>query len=179
MSFSDIFDMIKLAYKILKDQRFLLSVVLLSGILLFSPTSFLLKLGMADLVKNIRPWLGLAFLLSVAVLFSMFLFWIKDIVIKKISERRELKYAKENLRLLSDDEKRFLSDYIIERTITKNAHLDNGVANSLEHKGIIYRGSTSGRVLTGFPFILQPWAADELKKNPEFLEPELSLGKKR
>lgn len=153
-------------------------MIIISAVLLFSPGSYLTILGIADIVDKIRSWLGFAFLVSSALLFTIFLFWMKDLLAKKLKGRRELKYARENLRRLSGDEKRFLSDYIIQRNITQNASIGNGVANSLVHKGIIYQPSTVGHLITGIAFNLQPWAHEELNKQPELLEPELSQLKK-
>ena len=178
MNIGEILDFPRLIYRIVKDPKFLTAILFLSAALLFLPNTFLSRLGVTEIVNSLRPWVGFVFLISCAFLFAIFVFGTKDLLAKKLRERRESKYVKEHLRMLSGDEKRFLSDYVIRKKITQNAPLGSGVANSLVCKGIVYQASNVGHILNGIAFNLQSCAREELNKHPELLEPELSTLRK-
>jgi hypothetical protein len=45
----------------------------------------------------------------------------------------------------------------------------NGTVNALQKERIIIRGSSLGSI-TGFDYIIQPWAWEYLNKHPELLD---------
>ena len=85
---------------------------------------------------------------------------------KKINEA--YKYLLSNL---SKDEKRILKEYIDKDTKTNYYSKFDGVVGGLEKSKVLYVSSNLGQGPGAmFPFNIQPWAWEMLKKNPKYLE---------
>ena len=75
------------------------------------------------------------------------------------------------LRQLSTEEKLLLKEYIDNDTKTMKFSIRDGVAMGLISVNVLYISSKFGRGLKAiFPFNLQPWAWEMLKKNPKYLK---------
>ena len=78
------------------------------------------------------------------------------------------KYLLENL---SKDEKELLREYIDNDTKTRNFSYRNGVAMGLKSCNILFISSNLSRgPRLMFPFNIQPWAWEMLKRNPKYLK---------
>jgi len=85
---------------------------------------------------------------------------------KEINEAYE--YLLSNL---SKDEKKILKEYIDKDTKTNYYSKFDGVVGGLEKSKILYISSELGQGPNAmFPFNIQPWAWEMLKKNPKYLE---------
>ena len=72
---------------------------------------------------------------------------------------------------LSKDEKELLREYIDNDTKTRNFSIRNGIAMGLKSYNVLYISSNITRGLKlMFPFNIQPWAWEMLKKNPKYLK---------
>lgn len=160
----------------LKNQSpvLFLALGLATGVLLFSPETFLQQIGMLGLVEQTRSWLGISFLVSVVGLVVTSAIALQQ----KISEanRRRSARAAQNQRFkeLSPVERAYLAGYIAAETKTRSFQINDGVAQGLEHAGIIYRSTTVSSMFTYFAYNMQPWAWEYLNKNKRLLEPELT-----
>lgn len=147
----------------------LLAVAVASGALIFAPPSLITKLSMDRLVADYRSWLGLAFVLSCAYLFSHAVVF----VAKQVHDRFETNAIRKaqigHLKDLAPDEKTRLAPYIKRQMSSVTYELTDGVVRGLVAKGILYRSSNVGRG-TAFPFNIQPWARQEIERNPHLLE---------
>lgn len=140
------------------------------GIVLFSADSFLNELGILDFQEQYKSILGIIFLVSVSVIFSQLGFWCARKAQKAWKLRIARKAQKRQLHELTPAEKTYLSPFIFDKENTVKSPVDDGVAGGLEAKGIIYRASTLGHVITGWPYNLQPWAREYLEENSHLLE---------
>ena len=78
------------------------------------------------------------------------------------------KYILENL---SKDEKELLREFMDNDTKTRSFSLRDGVAMGLKSYNVLYISSNYTRGLKlMFPFNIQPWAWEMLKKNPKYLK---------
>lgn len=161
------------------SPKYLIPIAILAAALLFLPSDALSKFGVDDFVNEYRMWIGIVGLLTFALLLTHFMYWLKDIVTKKLRTARSLKAAKDSLRNLTPEEQIVLADYILRQTKSRTLRVQSGVAMSLEHAHIIYLASKLGTLMGGFAYNLQPWAWDELNAHPELLEPVLSEMKKQ
>src|SRR5207249_1700274 len=77
--------------------------------------------------------------------------------------------SKKWLHRLAPDEMLALRRYISEDVSTLLFPLGDGVANNLEAKGLLYRASTIGNAIDGFPYTIVPWVGEYLIKHPDLL----------
>jgi len=146
-------------------------VCVLTALLLFTPDVFVARTGLLDLRNDYRPWLGLAFLVSLSLFAAGLLEATIGAVRGFFQERRIQRNLLAVLRDLTPDEKEFLFDYIAEGRTTISAAINDGVANALQAKKIIYRASTVGHPGgLNFPFNLQPWARKALTADPSLID---------
>jgi hypothetical protein len=68
---------------------------------------------------------------------------------------------------LTPEEKGYLMPYIETEKNTVNVGLDDRIMGGLVAKGITYRASSTGNMVTGFAYNLQPWAREYLMTNPQ------------
>ena len=155
----------------------LLGVALACGALLFAPASALQSLGVADLSHNYRQYVGAALLAATALLISQSLVGLFGLVKSFYAERKikkeEAAYEQRRLEVLTKltpEEKAYLTPYIAEEKNTIYFTVDDGIAGGLQAKGIIYRASNIGHLMSGFAYNLQPWAREHLNIHPYLLE---------
>ena len=77
------------------------------------------------------------------------------------------------LKHLTPVECKYLVNYIHKHTQTAYFAPSDGVVGGLESKGILYRSSSLGRV-HNFAYNIQPWAYEQLRKNPQLLTSKLT-----
>ncbi len=70
---------------------------------------------------------------------------------------------------LMPDEKAYLLRYITEQQNTQYFRIDDGIAQGLVAKLIIYQSASIGDLYDGFAYNLHPWARRYLVKHPEAL----------
>lgn len=148
----------------------LLALAFGSGFLLFAPASILDTAGMAKLVSEYRPWLGGAFTLSCAYLLAHAVKFFADSIAAWQGARSLDKQRLKWLKSLTPDEKGRLIPYIRDERASVTYPVGDGVVGGLQGKGILYRASSIGHAISGFPYNLQPWAREVLVEHPEFLD---------
>jgi hypothetical protein len=153
------------------SPRYLLLICILTGFVAFAPPTWLSIFWITGLVSSYRPWFGLAFLLSAALLASSALIatceWLKG----KYRERATRKYRHRRLRQLTEDEKAILRGYVEGQTKTQYLAMSNGTVGQFVAEKILFRASSLGSVADYFPYNIQPWAWKYLNEHPELLDP--------
>jgi len=148
----------------------LLAVAFGSGFLVFAPASILNSAGMTKLVSEYRPWLGGALTLSCAYLLAHAVKYSADSIKVWQGDRSLDKQRMRWLKSLTPDEKGRLIPYIRDERASVTYPVGDGVIGGLQGKGILYRASSIGHAISGFPYNLQPWAREALMEHPEFLD---------
>lgn len=162
MDFSKYLEWIKLS------PRYLLPIAIFTGFVLFAPSEWLDIFGLTDVVERYRPYFGLLFLLATVLLISSSVMAGYDWVKRWREETRMMKEMRQSLHCLSEPEKEVLRGYIDNGTKTCYLSIQDGVVGSLRAHGIIYRGSTVGK-MDRWAYNIQPWAWEYLNANPELL----------
>ncbi len=150
------------------SPKHLLPIFLSSGFLLFSPKQYLELLGLEGFINQYRPWIGLIFILSFALLVSHITIQVWSWVNKKYLSRKRLNASKNRLRNLTPDEKKILQRYILKQTKTQSLDIRDGAVNGLVNENILYRSSNVG-MMTIFDHNIQPWAWEFLNKNKDLI----------
>ena len=150
--------------------RYLFAILLISGILIFSPETWLLKLGLEEIVESYRGWIGGIFLISGILLLTNVLVYLSVPIQGTINDWRSLLVYSKKLITLSSAEKQILKKYIDKDTQSQQLGTMDGIAEGLVAKRILYRSSSLGTADAYFAYNIQPWAWDYLKKHPELLE---------
>ena len=150
--------------------RYVLAVGVSLGVILFFPDSFIDRLGLLTFRQQYQPYLGAAFLLSVAILctdsFGAVAAWAR----KLYRERMTLREARTRLKHLTPEEQALLRGYLEGQTKTANFLLSSGVVAGLSEVGIIYRSTNHGRGHDPrFDHNIADWAWDYLHEHPEFI----------
>lgn len=163
MDFSKILEWLKLS------PKYLIPISLVSGFALFASSDILEIFGINSLVAQIRPYLGIIFLLSSALLITNVVmsvyFWIQN----KYQEGNNLRMLQKRLHSLTDGEKRILEHYINNQTRSQYLSMLDGVVNGLELENIIFRSSNVARGVDRWAYNIQPWAWEYLNKHRNLL----------
>lgn len=150
----------------------LFGLALSSGILLFAPSNLLEDIGVVFFAVSYRMHIGLAFLLSVCLLFSMAINGLWDTIFREFFRQtiNARAYRKE-LWQLNEDEKVILRRFFEEGTRAQSLSIQDGVVLGLQKRMIIIRVGDVGHAgyVMSFPFNIQPWAWEYLKKHPELI----------
>ncbi len=159
----------KLVEWIKLSPRHLVPLSLFTGFILFAPQRWLAIFGVVGFVSDYRPWFGVAFLLSTALLISAAIVagygWAKQ----KREKVALLRSKRERLHHLSEAEKEILRGYIEEGTRTQHHSMSDGVVCGLQAECILFRASSLSCGWDVFAYNLQPWAWDYLNKHPKLL----------
>jgi len=150
--------------------RYLIALVIVGALLLFSPESFLGRMGMTGFMQEHRGWVGLVTVLSL-VLFLVD----RTIAIYRGVERGRTRRAGEKrisrrLDDLTEREKQVLRYYINNKTKTNVLDMSCGVVEGLADAGIIARASYYSDVGTFFAYNMTEFAWAYLKERPHLLE---------
>jgi hypothetical protein len=150
--------------------RYLISVALIAGALLFFPVAWLQRIGLDAFATANRQWLGLTFLVS-AVLWGVSAVKIcLDWVAQKRFQRRVRHHIAQKLSSLTEDEKQILRYYFAEGTRANTLRVDDGVVQGLVENRIIYRSASVGSLVEGFAHNITDAAWDYIIANPEVLQ---------
>lgn len=122
-------------------------------------------LGIVELRSRIRPWLGVAAIVSGVGLAVCTAESIRSTVAVRRLNKSRLKV----LGSLSPDQKAFLYQYIEQGTKTQYVDTQDGVARGLVAEGIIFVPSQIYNILMGMAFNLHTWAWDYFHDHPELL----------
>ena len=148
-----------------------------SGIVLFSNGDLITTIGLSDFRDANKQYIGGCFVLSSSILFAQLatgLFGFIKVLFAKWQKSRRNKKAmesrKKDLVNLTPDEKAYLAPYVLGQETTLYFLMEDGIKGSLEAKGILYRASNMGDMVTGWAYNIQPWALKHLQSNPDLLE---------
>lgn len=144
-----------------------------AAVVLFAPPSLLVVLGLNEVVKAIRPYLGGALVLSSSLLICLAAKGAWDNLLGKLlREALTIRFHRRELHALTEEEKSYLRPFIENQTRSRAFNLNDGIAMGLQQRKIIIRASNLG--IPGgysFPFQIQPWAWEYLNKHPELVAP--------
>lgn len=158
------------ALEVLKlSPRVLLALVAATAFLLFAPASVLTRIGLRSLVEAHRAWLGGGLVISGALFLSYVGQGVVDLVRGWIEATIEKRRLKARLRKLTPREKALLKFCVDRQSRSLMASLQDGDVLALQHEKIVYRSSNVGH-FDSFTFNVQPWAWDELAKDPSLLD---------
>jgi hypothetical protein len=164
ISLSQVTELLKLA------PRYLAAIALLSGILLFLPTSWANFLGAHEIVQNFRPWIGIVFPGSISLLtVDAACRWIDS---AKSSRRHEkwVESVEKKLQSLTEDEKQILRFYFANQTKTNTLRINDGVVNGLVATGIIHLAARQGTLIGGFAHNIDDVAWDYIHEHADILD---------
>jgi hypothetical protein len=158
MDWSKLIDWIKLS------PKYLLPIILVSGILIFAPTSFLAILGLDTFIILARPWIGIIFLLSSSLLIVNIFYSVYDWFKAEHKKKKIKGIRQERLHKLTPREKEIFLGYILNDTRTQYLDYSDGVARGLEAEGFIFMSSNVGD-LDSWSYNIQPWVWDLFKNS--------------
>lgn len=161
-------DMSKWLEWIKLPTKTLAGLCIVFAIMIFSSDAALDRLGLASIVTEYRPYLGVGFLVSLALTLVNSIAAIWKFIYPWIAEAYCIRIGKKRLQQLTPTEKEILKYYIHNQTRSQSLPIQNGTVNALQKEKIIIRGSSLGS-LHGFDYIIQPWAWEYLNKKPELL----------
>jgi len=121
-------------------------------------------IGSIALVCLFIAFCGLAYYVGV---------WLFGLGKGKYRARKREENEIEVLKQLTPVECTYLANYIFKETQTAYFAPSDGVVGGLESKGVLYRSSNLGRVHK-FAYNIQPWAYEQLSKNPQLLRKKLA-----
>lgn len=146
--------------------KYIFALSIVSGFVLFGPTSINKGLGLDLFLNDYRKFVGVFFLLTVFLLFAHIIGFLKE----RYEKHKNNKKLRKRLFDLTDEEKKVLSQYLDDNTRTEYFNFTDGVILGLVDEYILYRVSNSSDMPPVFPFNIQPWAWDYLRKHPELLK---------
>jgi hypothetical protein len=159
----------------------LIGIALACGVLLFAPPEFNDKIGLGQFVTANKAPIGAVFLGSSCVLLAQLIWWARQYLIWPLRAWQLGQNHRSLLRELTPDERAYLVRYITEHKNTQYFRIDDGIAQGLVAKQIIYQSASVGYMEDGWAYNLQPWARRLLSKEPSLLNgagelPEVLLG---
>jgi len=161
MDFRTILDWIKLS------PKYLLPIVIVSGFLIFSNGNILNIFGLFIIVNQYRGWIGIIFLVTIALLLSdvalRMVQWLQNK--RKLNEK--FKDLTSRLYKLTPYEKNIILGFTENNTRTQYLSIEDGTIQELSNFEIIYRSSNFGRSTNRWSFNIQPWAWDFIRKNKD------------
>jgi hypothetical protein len=146
------------------------ALLLCCAVMLFLPSEWLRRLSLLDFATKYRPWIAVGALGSTAVLVAELLDGARKWIFNRYDRWRSHRVSVDYLRNLTTVEKVALNAYISGDTETRYFPMDDGVSSGLVAKGLIYRSSSVGNLVSGFAHNIQPWVRHYLLKNPSLLE---------
>jgi Super-infection exclusion protein B len=146
----------------------LIAFGVVSGFLLFTSKSWLSRFGVDGFVEQYRPFVGIAVLVTWALLGANLIWWLRELGVQKLKRHRTRSIRITSLNELTPDEKAFLLPYIRDDVTSRTVPLGNGVVGGLVSSEILHR-TASAAPYGDFPYNLQPWARRHLKEHPELL----------
>ncbi len=148
--------------------RYLIAIAAFTAFLLFGPDWALKYLGVSNLAQDERPWLGVSFIISIALCLA---YWGEQVVRRiwnAVLDKKAVKKAPQYLRTLTEGEKQILRFYIAKQTKTNCLRVTDGVVQGLVAAGIIYPSATIGLGLC-VDYNICDFAWDYLNRNESLL----------
>ena len=150
--------------------RYLLTIALITGLLLFLPHQHLESAGVKTFVDLNREWIGLTFFASVciwgvAVLWDIWN-WLQRIWLTRKIHRLITK----KLESMTEDEKQILRYYFAKNTHANKLKIDDGVVQELVAHHIIYRSAQMSSYGTRFAHNITDFAWNYIHANPYVLD---------
>lgn len=146
---------------------------LASGILLFSPEGILQKLYMETLREKYGFYIGLVFVVSLSILIVNLIYSTANSISNDRAQKRFYAHAEERLKKLNNYQKAILFILFNQENRTFLLPIHDGAVKELEQKYCI--GPATNQYMVDdlnnarFPYLIQPWVADELTSKPDLL----------
>ncbi|NUJ08464.1 superinfection exclusion B family protein [Bacillus paranthracis] len=154
-------------------------LTLATGILLFSPDSFLKKLFMFSFREKNGFIIGIVFIVSLSILIINLIYKTTKAIQSRNSKRKFYAEAESRLRKLNTYQKFIIYSLYNEYNRTLPLPLHDGSVLELENKFMIGKATNQYMVAdlnnAEFPYLLQPWVSDELTNKPDLLSHFLSV----
>lgn len=124
-------------------------------------------MGITNIIDDNRSFLGFG-----AIIFTVYLlsFLAYEYLSGHLTQWIIIKRVKKRLRHLTEDEKDALRPFIENNVRTRRFRLSSGIGEGLQAKKILYRSSKVGEYGDFFPYNIQDFAFDYLRKNSHLLE---------
>ncbi|MBB6447996.1 superinfection exclusion B family protein [Bacillus benzoevorans] len=146
---------------------------LASGILLFSPTVIIEKMYMIDFRNKYGFIIGIVFIVSISILIVNLIYKISVSFSKVKAKKKFFATAEKRLLKMNTYQKAILYALYQEDNRTLPLPLHDGAVRELEQNMMIGKATTQYLVSdlnnALFPYLLQPWVADELNNKPNLL----------
>jgi hypothetical protein len=136
---------------------------------LFLPDPIVQQIGIAAFRQSYRGYLGGALIAAASLLLAHLLSATSRAVTNRFDDRRLRRMTIETLRMLTEDEKKFLRPFIFNGENTISAPINDGISGGLLEKQIIYRASSIIKYFNA-PYNLQPIVRKLLSKDPALLD---------
>jgi len=147
------------------------------GLILFGNVDLLENLGLLEFRNSNKGYIGTVFVGSASLVVAQSIAQCGKFILSVFKQQRErkkieldLKNSQKMLHELTPDEKAYLVGYIFQDKGTQYFLIEDGIAQGLAAKQIIYRASQIGNMVDGWAFNIQPWARDYLRANKNLLE---------
>lgn len=147
-----------------------------SGIVLFGSGELITTIGLNEFREANKPYIGGCFVFSLSIVFAQTITELFSFAKTRIAKwqksrnsKKSIESRKAGLANLTPDEKAYLAPYVLGQKTTQYFLMEDGVKGSLEAKGILYRASPMGDMITGWAYNIQPWARKHLQENQDLL----------
>ena len=144
--------------------RYWILLFVLTGILIVIPAQVQEILAINNMIRSIKPIVGLLCLLSLSIILVKGpIYFIIEFIKKYFCKRNYYK----KLKNLTEEEQTIISTYINKKTKTQYLDFKNGVVCELENNEIIYKASSFRDGPYLWAYNIKPWAWEYLqnKKN--------------
>lgn len=158
------FDWGKIVDSIKLSPRYIFALFLTGLLLLFLPMAFLERTGLVPFRQRFLPYIGAVTLLSGTLLIAH----VGAFIVNWFKGKMNLRTMHKSLKCLTIAEKEALRPFIFEDEASRDFAVNDGVAGGLHAKRILYPSSNMGMGFE-FPYNMQPWARQYLKKHPKLL----------
>jgi hypothetical protein len=164
--FKPLFEFLKLT------PRYLMAIGLVAGMVLFGSNQFRETLGLTKFSQDYRSVLGIAFLSSIVLLVVAIAGSGWNWIQREWMKRKAFQRLTKRLNALTEDEKQILRHYVKFNTRSNCLRIDDGVVQGLVNNRIIFRSTTVGSMVDGFPHNISEATWDYLHACPEVIKGE-------
>ncbi len=148
----------------------LLALGLGSVAVLNAPDSVAGSTGITEFRETWRGYIGLVAFVAWSYLAAHLISWVVGLVVSCLKNRSIKRNQIDLLKALAPHERWYLKAFVCDEVTTIRCGMDDGIIGGLDAKGMVFRSSAVGDCVDGFPWNIQPWALEYLKKNPKLLE---------
>ncbi|HEY9003578.1 MAG TPA: super-infection exclusion protein B [Mucilaginibacter sp.] len=124
--------------------KLLFVICLSSGLILFVPERFLVKLNLQDFLKDYGKYIGISFIVSSAFLVIALISYVLSQLSIKTHRKKIRKRILRDIQYLDIHEKALLREFFINKKQTLQMPMDNETVIGLLNKDIIYQASGTG-----------------------------------